>query len=357
MKVKINNQIENYQSIWMDKEKNICAIDQRKLPFSFEIFKAKSINETCFAIKDMVVRGAPLIGVTAAYGLLQNAYSFKGTTIIDFKEHQITAGTLLSKTRPTAVDLFNTIEQILKKIDTSLSIKENINLLELEVRKIVQTTIDECLLIGKIGNEIIPEKCKIMTICNAGALATVDYGTALAPIRTAFEKGKDITVYVNETRPRLQGGRLTAWELYNEEIEHYIIADNVAGYLIQQGKVDLVITGADRIALNGDTANKIGTYILSVLCKEHKVPFYIAAPNSTFDRRTKSAKEIIIEERDGMEVRTVLAVGSENDKNPKRKYIHNIGSKNLNPAFDLTPAENITGFITPKGIVHPPFEF
>jgi len=355
LKVIINNEMRDFQSIWMDEKNIINAIDQRKLPFSFEIFKAKTLDDTCFAIKEMVVRGAPLIGVTAAYGILQEALKFKGMDSNLFKEKISNAKTKLSKTRPTAVDLFNVLERVTKKLDLVKSISENVAIIRNITRDIVQETIEECEKIGIFGNDLIQNgKSSIMTICNAGALATVDYGTALAPIRKAHEEGKKIIVYVNETRPRIQGGRLTAWELFNEGIEHYIIVDSAAGHLIKNRKIDLVITGADRIALNGDTANKIGTYTLSVLCKENNIPFYIAAPKSTFDRKTKTGKEITIEERDGKEVQTALGINDKKDIEAKRIIIHNLNSKNLNPAFDVTPAENITGIITPQGILKQP---
>ncbi|MCK5183068.1 MAG: s-methyl-5-thioribose-1-phosphate isomerase, partial [Candidatus Heimdallarchaeota archaeon] len=217
-------------------------------------------------------------------------------------------------------------------------------------------TIEECRLIGEHGNQLIKSDYRIMTICNAGALATVDIGTALAPIRKAHSDGKKIIVYVNETRPRMQGARLTAWELYHEDIEHYIITDNSAGHIIKNGLIDLAIVGADRIVLNGDVANKIGTYTLSVLCKENEIPFYVAAPISTFDTTSKSGNDITIEERDGKEVRTALSVNDKQDTKPKRRIIHHSLSPNLNPAFDVTPSKNITGIITPKGILEHPLE-
>jgi methylthioribose-1-phosphate isomerase len=356
LKVKIGNDIKNYQSIWWSNEGFIQVIDQRKLPFSFEIFTAKTVEDTCFVIKEMVVRGAPLIGVTAAFGLVLAANSCKDKEFEEFNNVLVTAANNLSKTRPTAVDLFNSIQRIMKNINSKESVNENIASIKKEAETLRWETIDECRLLGEYGNQLIKNECRIMTICNAGALATVDIGTALAPLRKAKSEGKKITVYVNETRPRMQGARLTAWELYNEDIEHYIITDNSAGHIIKNGLIDLVITGADRIVLNGDVANKIGTYTLSVLCKENNVPFYVAAPISTFDRITKNGKDITIEERDGKEVRTALSVEDKQDTNPKRRIIHHIQSPNLNPAFDVTPSKNITGIITPKGILVQPLE-
>ncbi|MBN1329819.1 MAG: S-methyl-5-thioribose-1-phosphate isomerase [Candidatus Heimdallarchaeota archaeon] len=356
MKVKFDSEIKEFQSIWWDTNR-VKAIDQRKLPFLFEIFDAKTIDDICFAIKDMVVRGAPLIGVTAAYGLALHAFSFQKTSITDFLDYIDEGIIKLSRTRPTAVDLFNTLSMIRKTIDQNISIEENLTKLRKRAETYANEIIAECRKIGEIGNHLISSKIRnIMTICNAGALATVDIGTALAPIRQANSEGKKIVVYVNETRPRLQGARLTAWELYNENIEHYIHTDNAAGYLINKGLIDLVIVGADRIALNGDTANKIGTYTLSVLCKENKVPFYIAAPLSTFDTTTKQGNEITIEERDGVEVKEAMSIENEADRNPKRRIIHHVFSTNINPAFDITPAKNITGIITPKGILNYPYQ-
>ena len=269
MKVIIDNDVNDYKSIWMT-DNLIQAIDQRKLPFVFEIFECRNIDDVCFAIKDMVVRGAPLIGVTAGYGLLQNAIAFNGKDFTKFKKDFEEKSKLLAQTRPTAVDLFNVINRISGILKEELSVKNNIENIRSEVNKIVQETLEECYALGQIGNDLIPKgKSNVMTICNAGALATIDYGTALAPFREANKSGKEITVYINETRPRIQGGRLTAWEMHNEGINHFILSDNAAGYYINKGKIDLVITGADRIVLNGDTANKIGTYTLSVLCKEN----------------------------------------------------------------------------------------
>ena len=356
LKVKIGNEIKNYQSICWSTKGFINVIDQRKLPFSFEVFTARTVEETCFAIKEMVVRGAPLIGVTAANGLVLAARSCEDKEFEEFNNVLVTAADKLSKTRPTAVDLFNSIQRIMKIINKNDSVRENIANIEKEAEILKLETIEECRLIGEFGNQLIKNGNRIMTICNAGALATVDIGTALAPIRKAHSEGKEIIVYVNETRPRMQGARLTAWELYHEDIEHYIITDNSAGHIIKNGLIDLVIVGADRIVLNGDVANKIGTYTLSVLCKENKIPFYVAAPISTFDTRSKSGKEVTIEERDGKEVRTAISVDNEQDTKPKRRIIHHSLSPNLNPAFDVTPGKNITGIITPKGILEHPLE-
>ncbi len=356
LKVIINKETKNFQSIWWNEKGIINMIDQRKLPFSFEIFEASNLKQTCFAIKEMVVRGAPLIGVTAAFGLQQVVNTGIIENFLQLEKIVKNASNELSKTRPTAVDLFNTLNRIESILDSSISVSENIEQIKATVESIAKETLEECKGIGDIGNQLIPEKCTIMTICNAGALATIDFGTALAPIRKANEVGKEITVYVNETRPRIQGGRLTAWELHNEGINHYINADGAAGHLISQGKIDMVIVGADRIVSNGDFANKIGTYTLSVLCKEHEIPFYVAAPRSTFDLKTTSGKDVIIEERSGEEIRTAMSVDAINETKAKRRIIHHPFSQNINPAFDITPAKNITGIITPTKILKQPLE-
>ncbi len=356
MKVKRGNEIKDYQAICWSTQGFLNAIDQRKLPFSFEVFTAKNVDDVCYAIKEMVVRGAPLIGAVAACGLVLTAKSCEDMEYEDFNNAMVTAANKLVNTRPTAVDLSNAIQRIMKVINKNESVKDNITNIKKETEIIKHKIIEECKLIGEFGNELINKHSRVMTICNAGALATIDIGTALAPIRKAHAEGKDITVYVNETRPRLQGAQLTAWELYHENIKHYIITDNAAGHIMKNGLVDLVIVGADRIVLNGDVANKIGTYTLSVLCKENKIPFFVAAPLSTFDTTARSGSEIPIEERDGKEVQTALSIDNEQDSNSKRRIIHHFLSPNLNPAFDITPNENITGIITPKGILKQPFE-
>ncbi len=253
------------------------------------------------------------------------------------------AADILKSTRPTAVDLFHVIDRILNKIkDTDDAAEDNEKATEIsisEAQKIADETVDASKKIGEFGNELLKNKFKILTHCNAGALACVDFGTALSPLRIAKYAGKEIFAFVDETRPRLQRAKLTAWELLNEGIEHRIIADNAAGYFMQKGEIDLCIVGADRIALNGDVANKIGTYEKAVLAKENNIPFYVAAPLSTIDFNINAGIEIPIEERKEDEVLIL------NDKR-----IAPIGSHALNPAFDVTPAKYITGIITPIGI-------
>ncbi len=344
MKVKINNKVENYRSVWFESASGIIkAINQNKLPREFEIIELKTYTETANAIKIMTIRGAPAIGVTAGFGIAQACMQVPKQNFIHYLEK---AADILKSTRPTAVDLFYVIDRILNKIkDTDNAAEDNEKATEIsisEAQKIGYETVDACKKIGEFGNEVLKNNSKILTHCNAGALACVDFGTALSPIRIAKYTGKEIFVFVDETRPRLQGAKLTAWELLNEGIEHRIIADNATGYFMQKGEIDLCIVGADRIALNGDVANKIGTYEKAVLAKENNIPFYVAAPLSTIDFNIKVGGEIPIEERSEDEVLIV------NDKR-----IAPIGSHALNPAFDVTPAKYITGIITEIGILKP----
>ena len=307
------------RSLWFEDGK-IKFIDQRKLPYKLEIFTAKNVDDCAYAIKEMVVRGAPAIGAAAAYGMVLGEKNIEKTAKI------------LRCTRPTAHDLFFAIDFMVKKVKNGQDALSAAN-------AYVEDIIDRCKRIGENGEKIIKNNMRILTHCNAGALATVDYGTALAPLRVAHRKGKKIFVYVDETRPRCQG-YLTDWELEQEKIPHVLIADNAAGYFLKNGEIDMVITGADRIARNGDFANKIGTYEKAVLAKENNVPFYVAAPISTFDKTIKSGKEIVIEER----AREELAFIN------KCKILPDY-TKVRNPAFDVTPAKYVTGYITEEKIM------
>ncbi len=323
MKVKINGETRDMRSVWMEGD-NTNFIDQRLLPHRLEFFLASDVEEVAFAIKNMVVRGAPAIGVSAAFGMAQ-------AKILDRDLNA--AAELLKATRPTAYDLFYAVDYMLKQMDTGI---EPIKAAE----GFAEDIIDKCRKIGEHGESLIKNDHRILTHCNAGALATVDHGTALAPIRLAHAKGKEIFVFVDETRPRLQGARLTAWELWNEGIAHALIADNAAGHFMQRGEIDLVIVGADRIAKNGDAANKIGTYEKAVLAEENGIPFYVAAPITTFDFSLDGGDKIPIEERDEEEV---LILGQERIAPEKTKA--------RNPAFDVTPSKFITGYITEIGVL------
>jgi len=322
MKVKINSKTINIRAVWMEKNV-IQMIDQRKLPFQLKFFNARNYNDVAFAIKNMAVRGAPSIGAVAVYGIAQ-AHAQKK----DIKN----AAKILRNTRPTAHDLFYAIDYMLKEIKSGNDAKNS-------AEKYVESLVNECRMIGVHGEKLIKNNCRILTHCNAGALATVDYGTALAPIRFAHYNKKKIFVYVDETRPRLQG-MLTSWELLNENIKHRVIPDNAAGYLMRKKMVDTIVVGADRIARNGDFANKIGTYEKAVLAKENSIPFYVTAPVSTFDFGLKTGEEIRIEERNENEVLFI-----------KGRRVAPKSAKAFNPAFDVTPSKYVTGYIVEKGVL------
>jgi len=307
------------RALWLE-DNFVKFIDQRKLPYTFEIFTAKTVHEIAFAIKDMVVRGAPAIGAAAVYGMAIG------------KDDLDNSAEKLRKTRPTAHDLFFAIDYMVEKINSG---ENAFNAASVYVEDII----DRCKKIGEHGEKLITNGMSILTHCNAGALATVDYGTALAPFRIAHKKGRKFFVFADETRPRLQG-LLTDWELEQEGIDHTVIADNAAGYFMKNGDIDLVITGADRIAKNGDFANKIGTYEKAVLAQENDIPFYVAAPASTFDNTINNGSQIIIEERG----REELVVINGNKIMPD-------WTKVKNPAFDVTPKKYVTGYITEEGII------
>ena len=292
-------------------------LDQRSLPDKTLYVTCRTAEQVAKAIKDMVVRGAPAIGCAAAFGVVLGKGSKK-------------AYEALAKSRPTAVNLFWALERMKKATD-----------LEAEARAIYEEDIAANRAIGELGARLIQERARVMTHCNTGALATAGHGTALGVIRSA--KGKKVSVIANETRPYLQGARLTAWECVQEGIPVTLITDNMAGHLMSRGEVDVVIVGADRIAANGDVANKIGTYGLAVMAKRHGIPFYVAAPLSTFDAKIADGSHITIEERPGDEVTGYRKVRWA----PK-------GISVRNPAFDVTPAELITGIISEKGIAMPP---
>lgn len=325
MRIKTDDGIKDMRAVW--REGNIVKmIDQRFLPNEMIIFSAKNADDIHMAIKEMVVRGAPCIGVTAAYGMAQ-AFEKR----VDTSE----AASKIKSARPTAYDLFYAVDHMQEQVKQGKDPSEAADDYALSV-------INKCRAIGENGAKMIEDGHNILTHCNAGALATVDHGTALAPMRVAKEQEKNIFVYVDETRPRLQGAKLTAWELYNEDIRHTVIADNAAGHYIQRGHIDMVIVGTDRIAANGDIANKIGTYEKAVVAKENGVPFYVAAPVTTFDPNTESGMDIPIEERDPKEVTIMDGV-----------RVVSPGSNANNPAFDVTPSRYITGYITEKGIYTP----
>ncbi len=334
---------KHYKTVWYVSEENaVYMIDQTKLPFSFEIISFNGYLETANAIKIMKVRGAGAIGATAGYAMAQAFVENANSPNSDFL---MRAKMDISDTRPTAVNLFYALDKVYAA--GSNSVEEAIeaaNAVALE---------DElnCKMIGDYGNQVIKSNFKILTHCNAGWLAFVDYGTALSPIYAANEDGKEPFVYVDETRPRGQGARLTAWELENAGVNHRIIADNAAAFYMNRGEIDVVIVGADRIAANGDVANKIGTLEKAILANYFNIPFYVAAPSSTFDSKCLTGKQITIEERSDEEL--LYHTGPTRSGIMTEIRMASPGSFGLNPAFDITPAELITGIITEKGIIKP----
>lgn len=332
---------EEYRTIWLE-DSTAFMIDQNLLPFEFVIYESKTYFDTCFAISTMVVRGAGAIGAAAGFAMAQ---AFMEAPKDDFWDFIQQAKEDISATRPTAQNLFYAINRVYLAGKSSVeeAIKEALLIADEDAR--------DSRLIGQHGMALIEDKARILTHCNAGWLAFVNYGTALSPIYMANNEGKDVFVYVDETRPRGQGARLTAWELENENIEHKIIPDNAAAYFMSKGEVDLVIVGADRIARNGDTANKIGTLEKAILAKEFSIPFYVAAPTSTFDMECKNGDDIEIEFRNEEEV--LYQTGTDKNGNLNKFLVCSPGSHALNPAFDVTPRKYITAFITEKGIINP----
>jgi S-methyl-5-thioribose-1-phosphate isomerase len=329
---------KNYRTVWM-QDASVFMIEQNLLPFRFEIVECKDYLQTCDAIKTMVVRGAGALGAAAGFAMAQAFLQNNRFEFVDAARRTIEA------TRPTARNLFYAVERVYRA--GLISPKTVIE----EAQAVADDDASDSQAIGRFGNELIKNNARILTHCNAGWLAFVDYGTALSPIYQAYEHGKEVFVWVDETRPRSQGARLTAWELNNANIPHRIIADNAAAWLMAQGKVDMVITGADRIAANGDIANKIGTLGKAIAANAFGIPFYIAAPLSTFDRNCKTGKEITIENRDQDEV--LFQEGPDSEGKMHRIRVASPGSQAFNPAFDVTPARYITGIITEKGIVKP----
>jgi len=336
--MRVNN--IDYRTVWMEGDM-VFMIDQNRLPFEFSIFKASNYKETCYAIKSMIIRGAGAIGAAAGFAMAQAFIQApkKSTSFLDHARKEI------EDTRPTARNLFYATEKVFR---AGIQSREAAII---EAQQIADEDAQDSRNIGKFGDELIKDGDTIQTHCNAGWLAFVDYGTALSPIYYAHKHGKKVFVYADETRPRGQGARLTAWELKNERIPFKIIPDTAGAYLMSQGKIDLMIVGADRIAANGDVANKIGTLEKAIVAEHYNVPFYVAAPSSTFDPDCKSGKEIIIEERTEDEV--LFQTGMLKDGSIKELLVSAPGSSAYNPAFDVTPASLITAIITEKGIVKP----
>jgi methylthioribose-1-phosphate isomerase len=332
---------------WRDDA--IVMIDQRKLPATEVYVSCATAQEVARAIKTMIIRGAPAIGVAAAMGIALGMRRSKATGTKQFAVEFQKLCDLMAATRPTAVNLFWAIERMKRVFADAAqggcSVDEIRQRLEAEARRIHDEDVESCRTLGAFGADLVPQEANILTHCNAGALATAGYGTALGVIRAAAERGKKVAVLADETRPFLQGARLTAWELVRDGIDTTVITDNMAGSMMRLGHVDLVVVGADRIAANGDVANKIGTYGVAVLAREHGIPFYVAAPVSTIDLNTADGSKIPIEERDGREVTHV----GPNRLTPE-------GARIRNPAFDVTPAKFVTAIITERGVARAPFD-
>lgn len=335
--------MSTFRSIEWKKDK-LVLLDQRYLPEKTLYLELKTVDEVARAIKEMTVRGAPAIGVAAAYGMVLCVQKLSKND--DLIRELQKADDLLRASRPTAVNLFWALDRM-KKIWQGFngSLEDLKMILEKEAVDIEREDVEINKQIAKNGVELVPFGAKIIHHCNTGSLATVDYGTALGIIRYAHEIGKKIHVFLDETRPRLQGARLSAWEMKELGIPHTIIVDGASGLVMKKFKIDLALVGADRIAANGDTANKIGTYNLAIVAKYHNVPLYVVAPTSTIDLKTPAGQDIPIEERSADEIRCV----GNSQVAPQESPV-------FNPAFDVTPAELISGIITEKGIVYPPFK-
>ncbi|HBB88584.1 MAG TPA: S-methyl-5-thioribose-1-phosphate isomerase [Blastocatellia bacterium] len=330
-------------------KEGIRMIDQRLLPTEEKYLTLRSWDEVADAIKKMVVRGAPAIGVSAAMGLALGASQSVGMSVADLEDDFTYMCQVMSETRPTAVNLFWAIERMRDRFNREKSKTDSVEEIKAslvdEAQKIFQEDIAANRAIGRFGADLIADGDTVLTHCNAGALATAgDYGTALGVIRGARDAGKRVAVIADETRPFLQGLRLTAWELAKDNIPVTVITDNMAGSVMQSGKVNVVVVGADRIAGNGDTANKIGTYMVAVLARKHDIPFYVAAPISTLDLTLKSGQEIPIEQRDSKEVTHI-----------RGQQLAPDGVEVSNPAFDVTPNDLITAIITDRGVARAPY--
>ena len=331
---------------WQDDV--VVMVDQRKLPSREVYVRCRTAQEIAKAIRTMVIRGAPAIGVAAAMGLALGARKSKAKGTKQFAAEFTKTCDVMAATRPTAVNLFWAINRMkgafAEGAQAGESPDEIAARLEREARRIHDEDVASCRAIGAHGAALVPDHARVLTHCNAGALATAGYGSALGVIRAAVEQGKRLAVFADETRPFLQGARLTAWELVRDGIDTTVITESMAGPLMRAGEIDVVVVGADRIAANGDTANKIGTYTVAVLAREHKIPFYVAAPLSTIDLSTPDGEHIPIEERDQREVTHFGSV-----------RVTPEGALIRNPAFDVTPHRYVAAIITERGVCHPPY--
>jgi methylthioribose-1-phosphate isomerase len=331
-----------YRTVWMD-DGAVRLIDQNRLPFEFRVVACSDHRETADAIRDMTVRGAPAIGAAAAFALAQAFAEAPANAPWPYARH---ARAAIERTRPTARDLFHGTEHVWRAAEAATADVVR------AAREAAQALADEsvacCRRIGEHGAALIADGARVLTHCNAGWLATVDHGSALAPVYAAAGAGRRVHVWVDETRPRAQGARLTAWELAGEGVPHAVIADNAAAFLMSRGEVDLVIVGADRIAANGDVVNKVGTLAKAVCAREFGVPFYVAAPPSTFDASVPDGGSVTIEERAEDEVH--FQTGPDEEGTMRRIRVTSPGSAARNPAFDVTPARLVTGYVTERGI-------
>jgi methylthioribose-1-phosphate isomerase len=363
MNVTLRGQTRHYRTVAFDAKQNaVLLIEQRLLPHEFKIIPTRDFRQTALAIKDMVVRGAGAIGATAAYGLAQGARAFRGRDLKKFTDHVETVYQTLKAARPTAVDPVNAMNGVRAIMRNAETVEEQQSLALAAAEEFANEDARHCAEIGEHGAKLIRSGMKVLTHCNAGWLAFVDVGSATAPMYAAQAQGKKFHVFCDETRPRSQGATLTAWELAQQKVSHQIIADNAAGHLMQRGEIDLVIVGSDRtLGRTGEVANKIGTYTKAVLAARHKIPFYVAIPLSTIDWNLKSGFDIPIEERHESEVLGAWGISQDpkskakSPKSGKSIYVRvaNPTSGARNPGFDVTPADLITGIITPLGIFKP----
>jgi methylthioribose-1-phosphate isomerase len=361
LNVIIHGRANHFRTVTFDVRRNeVLLIEQRLLPHEFQIVPTRDFRQTARAIKDMIVRGAGAIGATAAYGLAQGARAFRGRNLAKFLPYVKAVSETLKAARPTAVDPVNALNCVRQAMRAGQTVEEQQALALAAAEEFANEDVRHCEDIGRHGAKLIRPGMNVLTHCNAGWLAFVDIGSATAPIYAAHAQGRKFHVYCDETRPRSQGATLTAWELAQQKISHQIIADNAAGHLMQRGKIDLVIVGSDRtLGRTGEVANKIGTYTKAVLARRHGIPFYVAIPLSTIDWSLKSGFDIPIEERHESEVLgawgMLQGTATENGHHTSRAYVRvaNPTSKALNPGFDVTPADLITGIITPVGILKP----
>ena len=358
MNVTVAGKPRHYRTVAFDFAKNsVLLIEQRLLPHEFKIIGTQDFRETARAITDMIVRGAGAIGATAAYGLAQGVRAFRGSNLQKFELHVRSVYQTLADARPTAVDPVNAMNGVRKVMAAGETVAEQQALALAAAEDFANDDATHCAQIGRHGEKLIRNGMKILTHCNAGWLAFVDVGSATAPLYAAQEKGRKFHVFCDETRPRSQGATLTAWELAQQKVSHQILADNASGHLMQRGEIDLVIVGSDRtLGRTGEVANKIGTYTKAVLAKRHNIPFYVAIPLSTIDWNMKSGMQIPIEERNESEVLGawgMVKLPGKRGETFAYSRVANPTSGARNPGFDVTPADLITGIITPAGIFKP----